>query len=163
MNRIKKEVFISLLCGLSVIVNIVEGLYLNFLPYGLKIGLANIFALIVIKKYGVKEMLVLNVLRLFLSSLLKGSLFSVSFFIALGGMCLSSLTMILLYKKATLSFTSLISAVFHNIGQLLVVMYVYANAQVLVLGPLLILIAVPCGLLTSFIAAEALKRLEHIQ
>ena len=163
MNRIRKEVFIGLLCALSVIVNIVEGIYLNFLPYGLKIGLANIFALIVIKKYGAGEMLILNVLRLFLSSLLKGSLFSTSFFIALGGMCLSSITIILLYKKATLSFMSLVSAVFHNIGQLLVVMYVYASAEIFVLGPLLVLIAVPCGLLTALIAAEALKRLEHLQ
>ncbi|MBR3227389.1 MAG: Gx transporter family protein [Erysipelotrichaceae bacterium] len=162
MNRIRKEVFISLLCAISVIVNIVEGLYFNFLPYGLKIGLANIFALIVIRKYGAGEMIILNVLRLFLSSLLKGSLFSVSFFIAAGGMCLSSIAMILLNKKATLSFTSLVSAVFHNIGQLIVVMYVYASAEILVLGPVLILMAVPCGLLTSFIASKALERLESI-
>ena len=157
--KLRKEVFIGLLCGLSVIVNIVEGLYLDFLPYGLKIGLANIFALIVIKKYGAGEMLTLNFLRLFLSSLLKGNLFSASFFIALSGMCLSSLVMIFLYKKTTLMFTSLMAAVAHNIGQLLVVMYIYAQVRIYVLGPLLILIAVPCGLITAFIANEALKRL----
>ena len=127
----------------------------------MKIGLANIFGLIVLYRYGSKEMFGFNILRVLLASLLKGSLFSVSFFISMTGIILSSAVMIFMYKKATLLFVSLIAAVMHNIGQLTAVMYIYAEVQVFVLGPLLVIIALPCGLLTGFIAKEVLKRLDR--
>ncbi|MBR2578180.1 MAG: Gx transporter family protein [Erysipelotrichaceae bacterium] len=160
MKGIRKEVFIALLCAFAVIVNLFEGAYLSFLPYGLKIGLANIFALIAWKKYGRKEMLLLNFLRVTVAALLKGSLFSLSFFIALGGIALSSLMLLIMNKKAGLMFVSLLCAIMHNIGQLFVVVLIYQDISIAVMLPALLLLGIPCGIFTGFTADLILKRIE---
>lgn len=160
MKPLKKEIFTALLCAFAILLNILEGQLLHFLPYGLKIGLANIFALVVWEKYGRKEVVLLNLLRVVLAALLKGTLFAIPFWISFCGVALATLTLVLLYKKATLLFASLLAAVMHNIGQLLMVMYFYHQANIAVLLPPLVLIAVPCGLLTAWIAAEILKRIQ---
>ena len=160
MKGSKKEVFIALLCAFAIIVNLFEGAFLSFLPYGLKIGLANIFALVAWKKYGKKEMLVLNFLRVIAASLLKGSLFSLSFFIAFGGIVLSSVLLLVMNKKSGLMFVSLLSALMHNIGQLIAVMMIYSAVSVVMLLPLLMLLAVPCGLFTGYVAELICKRIE---
>ena len=160
MNRLKKEVFLALLCAFAILCNILEGQFFHFLPYGLKIGLANIFALVVWKKYGWKEMVFLNLIRVLVSSLLKGTLFATPFWISLSGILLSTFILILAHKKATLFFASLLAAVGHNLGQLLMVMFFYRQANLMILLPILTAIAVPCGLLTAWIAGEILKRIE---
>ena len=161
MKPLKKEIFTALLCAFAILLNILEGQFFHFLPYGLKIGLANIFALVVWRKYGRKEVLLLNLLRVVIASLLKGTLFAIPFWISLSGVALATLTLLLLYKKATLFFASLNAAVVHNCGQLLAVMYFYHQANIAVLLPVLVLIALPCGFLTAWIAAEILKRIGH--
>ncbi|MBR0461157.1 MAG: Gx transporter family protein [Erysipelotrichaceae bacterium] len=160
MKKLRKEVFIALLCTFAVIVNLFEGAYLSFLPYGLKIGLANIFALVAWKKYGKKEMLLLNFLRVTAAALLKGSLFSLSFFIAFGGIVLSSVLLLLMNKKSGLMFVSVLSAIMHDIGQLIVIVLIYGEAGIAVLLPVLLLIAVPCGLFTGFTAELICKRID---
>ncbi|MCR5299282.1 MAG: Gx transporter family protein [Erysipelotrichaceae bacterium] len=159
MKPLKKEIFTALLCAFAILLNILEGQFLHFLPYGLKIGLANIFALVVWDKYGRKEVILLNLLRVVLAALLKGTLFAIPFWISFSGVAMATLTLVLLYKKATLLFASLLAAIMHNFGQLLMVMYFYHQANIAVLLPPLVLIAVPCGLLTAWIASEILKRI----
>ena len=160
MKKVRKEVFIALLCAFAIIVNILEGAYLSFLPYGLKLGLANIFALIVWKKYGIREMLLLNFIRVTTAALLKGSLFSVSFFISFAGITLSCVTMIIMHKKSGLMFASVLSAIMHNIGQLIAVIVIYREISIAVMLPALLLIGIPCGLLTGYAAALILARID---
>ncbi|MBR2577541.1 MAG: Gx transporter family protein [Erysipelotrichaceae bacterium] len=158
MKDTRKEVFIALLCAFAVIANIIEGAYLSFLPYGLKIGLANIFTMVIWLRYERREVFLFNVLRVLISSLIKGSLFSISFFIAFGGIVLSTLALILLHGKSSVLFASICSAIMYNTGQLLAVMFIYHQVNVAVLLPLLILIAIPCGMLTAVLSQIITKR-----
>ena len=56
-----------------------------------RIGLANIMALVALRMLGVKEMLIVNAMRVLIGNLLTGTIFGSVFWISLAGVVLSSL------------------------------------------------------------------------
>ena len=83
-----------------------------------RIGLANIIALVTIQVLGVKEMIIVNVMRVMIGNLMSGRIFGSSFWISFGGVLLSSIVLCIMHKlKASLMFTSVMSSIAHSIGQ----------------------------------------------
>ncbi len=105
MNRkqTKKMVLLANLLAVSIVLNVIESLYLNILPIpGSKIGFANIVTLVVIYLYGVKEGVALTVLRIILVSIITGKFLGPVFYLGLGGAALSITAMALLKKQISL-------------------------------------------------------------
>ena len=148
-----------MLTALAIVINVAENAFLPELPLGIRFGLANIIALIAINLFTYKEMTTVNIMRVVLANLISGTIFGTKFFIAIGGIILSSIALIILKKlKCTIIFSSIISALAHMIGQILVVSFIYGTLNMFLAFPLYIVSAIGTGILTGIIANEVLKR-----
>lgn len=161
MNEsVKHFSYLSLLVALAVVVNLVENIFIPPLQFGIHIGLANVFGLIGLVWFGKKSLLTINIIRWLVASFLRGSFLSISFWVAGSGIMLSTLLLIILFsERYSFLFLSMIAAIAHTMGQLLVIILIYHQANIVVLFPLLLLSSLITGYCTGRVAQEALRRL----
>lgn len=159
--KMKTITELSLLCAVGIVLQIVE----SFLPTswilpGFKIGFANITALFVLEIYGIRSMWLVNLLRVFLASLLQGMLFSVSFWISLSG-AVFSMTMMSLGKKTgwfSLFGISVLGASFHSLGQVLMVTWLYQQYFMQLFLPALLALSIVSGLCIGLLSQLMMRR-----
>ena len=164
MNKTRHFVYLTLLSAMAIVLNMVESIYIGSLAFGIRVGLANIIALVTIRFLGVRDMIIVNLMRVVIGNLLRGLLFGSTFWISLGGVVLSSLVLIVLdYMKASLLFTSVISSIAHSVGQVLVVMTFYRQPMIMTILPYLLAGSVPMGMITGYTAGLMLKRIKPLQ
>ncbi len=164
-KKTRKIVYLALLSALAIVLHTVDHYLSAPLPFGVKLGIANIIALLVIDIYGTKEMFVVNFFRVIVSGLLTGSLMSYPFLMSCGGVLLSSLALALLKKLTQLPMisVSIIAAVFHNIGQIIVISLIISSAAVMPYIFVMLAASIPTGILTGMAAIEILKRIKKDQ
>ncbi len=132
--------------SLALILSYVELLIpINFGIPGMKLGLANLLVVILLYKGCPRDALLLSVIRILLSGLIFGNMFSI--FYSLGGGLLSLAVMVFLKK----------------IGQLLVAMFVVQTYQVGYYLPVLLIAGVITGAVIGILSAEVLKRTQSIR
>lgn len=129
---------------------------------GVKLGLTNIVIVIALYVMGVKEAFLLNAARIVLVGFLFGSLYSIIYSLA-GGM-LSLLVMVLLKKTGRFSVggVSIAGGISHNIGQILVAVFVVETASIAYYLPVLLIAGTITGFLIGIICSEILKRLPKL-
>lgn len=164
-HKNKKDDYLALLSAIAIVLHTIESAIPVPLPVGAKLGLANIISLVVIQLYGAKEMFIVNIFRVLISSLLTGVFMQNPFFISCGGVFLSSLALAIIYKFGILPMvsTSIVSAIFHNIGQVAVVAFIFSFAGMMVYVIPLLITSIPTGILTGLVAIEILKRVKKEQ
>ncbi len=156
--------YLALLSAMAIVLNLVESIYIGPIIGVLRIGLANIVALITIRLLGVKDMIIVNIMRVVIGNLLRGTIFGSTFWISAGGVLLSSLVLILLDRlNSSLMFTSVLMSIAHSVGQVFVVMLFYMQPGIAVLLPYLFLGSIPAGILTGYIAGLVLKRIKSLR
>jgi heptaprenyl diphosphate synthase len=163
----KKMVLLSALTALSIVLNWLENL---FFPWtlapapGVKLGLANVVFLVVLLLAGFTYALTLSVLRVLVIAVFSGTLVTVVFPLSLGG-AVVSLTLINLARffwggRLSLIGLSIIGAVGHNLGQIFVLALIPGFlpqwTTLYLLAPVLILLAIPAGLVTGWVAGQIL-------
>ena len=119
---------------------------------GIKLGLANIVILITLYELGIKEAILVNALRVVLVSLITGTLLSYGFLMSLTGAILSLGVMILfhtLIKKFSIIGVSVLGALFHIIGQIIVAMIFLESIYVLYYLPLIAVTSIITGVLVG--------------
>ena len=159
-----KMVQLTMLLAMSIVLHMVDqSIHLPVPVPGIKLGLANIMGIMALYLFGYKEMIIVNGLRVLLSALLRGSIFSTGFWISMSGVALSTLVVIVLYRllKDSIVVLSVFSSIFHSIGQLFMVSYFYQTWGVFWNLPLTLLLCVPVGILTGIVAQETLKRVRR--
>lgn len=165
-KTIRKITQLSLFLAMGIILNIVESLIpLPISVPGVKLGLANTIGLVILYYYSPKEYAYIGFLRVLVVGLLRTGIFSISFFLSLSGWFLSTLIAIILYycKKFSIFGLSCASAVFHGVGQILVVMIIYDSAGLILYLPILMLSGVISGTLTALVTSLVLNKLDkHI-
>ncbi len=157
----KRIVMLSVLMALGIVLNAMENLFLpwTILPIpGARIGLANIVFLIILLLENFKTAMTLSILRTLILGALTGTLATPVFPLSLGGAVLSMLLMkisrLALGDKLSLIGLSIIGAVGHNLGQLLVLSLLpglFPGISVLYLLPGLMLLAIPAGMITGWV------------
>ena len=158
-SKVRRLTYVTMLSALAIVINLVESYFIPPIQFGIRFGLANIIALITIEILGTKEMIIVNAMRVTIGSLLRGVIFGTTFFLSFGGVLLSTIIIVIMHKiKASLWFTSMMSAIFHSLGQVLVVMFIYRQEAVIAILPLLAVSSIATGILTGFIANECVKR-----
>ena len=160
----KKFTRLSMLLALSVVLNIVENmipLFNGTIP-GVKLGLANIVILFVLYEYSIRDAIFLSITRVFLVSILYSGIFSVSFFLSLSGAILSIIAMSLAKKYTKLSIVgvSIIGSLFHSLGQIIMVAIFIKMISAFNYLPIIILFAIPTGIITGIISKELIKYFE---
>ena len=160
-KRILKLTRLSVLLAMGVILNYIETFFIPtaFIAPGIKLGLANGVGLIVLYYFGDVEFLSIGFLRVLLSGLFTG--FGFAFFIGLSGFVVSALLVIIAKHLWLFSIfgLSMIAAVFHGFGQIVMVTYLYQSIYMLNYLPILMLSGIIAGLFIAWITKEVLERL----
>ena len=114
--------------------------------------------------FGVKEMFIVNIMRVVFASLLRGVLFGTGFWLSITGVMLSCIMTSIAYKRSPMSIygVSVCGSVFHAVGQVIAVTFIYSQFFMQAVLPLLILAGIPTGLLIALIADSVLKRV-HVK
>ena len=164
LNKNRRLTYLALLSAMAIALNLMETAMIPPLFGVFRVGLANIIALITWKILGVREMISVNLMRVLIGSLLSGTFLGSTFWISLGGVCLSILSLLLgNMLKSSVIFTSIMSSIAHSCGQVLVVMNFYKQAMMLTTLPYFILLSVPVGILTGYVASVAIARVKPLQ
>ena len=163
INSIKEKILeISFFTACAGTISVAETLIPKPLPF-LKIGLANIVILILIMNKKNLTALIVILGKTLLSGLIIGTLLMPTTIIALVSGLLSFSVMILLRdNRLGLSWigVSVLSAVVHNMSQLVVVrgVLIYSNS-IFKLTPLMIILGVVSGILTGVLSLELNKKI----
>jgi heptaprenyl diphosphate synthase len=153
----------GLLIAMAMILSYVEAQIPAFFAVpGMKLGLTNVVVLYALYCMGDKSALMINFIRIFLVSMLFGNGISIAYSIA-GGL-LSGLVMIILKKtgKFGIVTVSIAGGVAHNIGQILVAMYLLEVTAIAWYLLILWFTGIVSGLLIGILGGELCKRLRKI-
>lgn len=162
MNRTKRMTTITMLVAISILFHMIESMIPVPVPVpGFKLGLANIVGLIALYLFNGKVMLEINLMRVVVASLLRGTLFATGFWLSLCGVILSSIAMILAYRFSKMSMygVSVAGSTFHAVGQVIAVTWIYQQFFMQAMLPLLILLGIPTGLMMAYIGRAVEKRI----
>ena len=157
----QKTAYLGLFSAVAIILGYVESLIPVFagIP-GIKLGLANLGVLFILKKYSFKEAALVSLVRILVVGFLFGNGSGIMY--SLAGATLSLIVMVLVKKKAGFSHlgVSVAGGVSHNIGQLLVAIPVTHTIGLLYYyAPALMVSGVITGLLIGVLTKEVIKRI----
>lgn len=156
----KKLAILSACTVLALGLSYVESLipFFGGVP-GMKVGLPNLVIFFLLYRMSWKEAAAVSALRMILTFLLFGNLISL-LYSAVGGF-ISILIMTVLSRRTKLSkaTVSIVGAVSHNIGQILVAMILLDTWQIAYYLPVLIIFAVFSGLAIGIISGILIKRI----
>ena len=159
----KKTAFYGMFLALALVAGYVEMLIpINLGVPGAKLGLANIITMLVLYTAGLPAAIGISAMRILLSGLLFGNGFAIVYSAA--GAALSMLVMALLKKTGRFSpvGVSVAGGVFHNVGQILVAMFVLETKTLIYYLPVLILAGLGAGVLIGILSGLLLTRLDPV-
>ena len=153
--KVQKMALLGVLTAAAIVIAILE----SFIPSvgipGVKMGLANIVILIILYELGIWEAAVVNLLRVLVVSLVRGTFLSTGFLMSLTGAALSLGIMILFYlliKKFSIIGVSVIGSLFHVTGQILIAMIFLGTAYIFLYLPVIALSAIITGVFVGIVA-----------
>lgn len=158
-SKTKKIALYGMLIALAFILSYIENLI--SIPIGIpgiKLGLANIVVLIGLYALGVKAAFILSIVRVLLVSLTFGNMSM--FWFSMAGAFLSLIAMICLkqIKGFSMIGVSIAGGVAHNLGQIIVAMYVLGKLIIYQL-PYLLIGGIGMGLVIGIVGAMVWKKL----
>lgn len=158
-NKTRRIVFLSLLLAIAIVVNYLESLIPSIGIPGVRLGLTNIVIMIILYNFSITEATLITILRVFVVGLLRGTLFSIPFFMSLSGAILSILMMAIL-KNAKI-FTeigvSIGGAFMHSVGQIIVAIIAMDSIGLIYYLPVLIMLSVPTGIFVGLVARKIIS------
>ncbi len=159
MSKVRRWSIIAMLLAMAIVLSIVESFIPIWIP-GVKLGLANVIILIMLYEFKSTEAFLVQLLRIFLASLMRGTLFSPQFAMSIAGGLLSFIFMLLFVriKLFTPLGVSAIGAVSHATGQILAAMWLLGTSAVLYYLPFIMLLSLATGIFSGLIADSYLKR-----
>ena len=160
-DRTRRLTTFALLAALAMILSFIESRIPAFVAIpGVKVGLANIAVLFALYRLGIKEAMIISVIRIIAVSLLFGT--PVSAIYSFGGAALSFLVMILLKKFTPASevSVSVAGAVGHNIGQIIVACILLETNVIIYYLPFLLLSGTVAGVVIGIVSALLIKRVK---
>ena len=150
-----KIALMGVLTAGAIIIAILESFIPSIGIPGVKLGLANIVILIILYEIGILEAVIVDLLRVLLVGLLRGTFASMGFLMSVTGAVFSLAVMILLYlliKKFSIIGVSVVGSVFHVFGQILIAIIFLGSGYVLFYLPIIAISAIITGVLVGIVA-----------
>lgn len=148
--------------ALAIVIGILESFLPDLFLPGMKLGLANAVILLILLQSSAIEAFAVSMLRVLLVSLLRGTFLSMGGWMSFAGALLSFMGMVLAYylskKKLSPFFLSILGALLHNVGQILVAIFYLGTSSIAYYLPFLALLSLGTGFLIGFLANELKKR-----
>lgn len=153
---------LALLTAAAVVLGYIEGIITAFapLPPGVKLGLANTVVLYSIYTLDLGCTLILIVLKVILTGFMSGNL-AAAFLYSMAGAVLSLISMLTVRAlgrdSVSIVGVSVVGAVFHNVGQLLVAALILNTPGILFYVFVLMISAVVTGALTGLAGKRVIE------
>ena len=153
--KVQKMALLGVLTAGAIVIAILESFIPSIGIPGVKLGLANIVILIILYELGIVEAIIVNLLRVIVVGLVRGTFLGMGFFMSLTGAVFSLGIMILFYlliKKFSVIGVSVIGSIFHVGGQILIAMIYLGTAYIVLYLPVLAISAIITGVFVGIIA-----------
>lgn len=158
--KVQKMALLGVLTAAAIVIAILE----SFIPSvgipGVKLGLANIVILVILYELGIVEAIIVNLLRVLVVGLVRGTFLSMGFLMSLSGAVLSLTIMIIFYllvKKFSIIGVSVIGSIFHVSGQILIAMLYLGTAYIVLYLPIIAISAIITGVFVGIVAQLIIK------
>lgn len=161
--KTKKIAYLGLLIALAFVFSYIEFLIpVNIGVPGAKLGLANLVIIVALYTLNEKDAFVLSMIRIVLVGFTFANLASMLY--SLAGGILSFLAMVLVKKNGKLSITgvSVIGGVFHNIGQIIMAIWVVKTASLVYYLPVLMISGIVAGVGIGILGGMVTKRIKKL-
>ncbi len=163
-SEVYKVALLSMFLTVSIVVSIIE----SYIPTGIpsvRLGLANVFTIIILYTYGAKDALFVLVLRVFLVGILRGTIATPTFILSASGATLSFMVMYLISKVKYFSIisVSVLGSLAHSVGQIVASIFVMDTAVMIYYFPISIAVSIPAGIITGLLAIKVLKMESFIE
>lgn len=164
-NRIstKKIALCGVLMALAMIFSYIESVIPIPIPVpGIKLGVANIAVITILYVLGVKEAIVINLLRIALTALLFGNVNS--FLFSISGAVLSLTIMIIMKRLDFFSCigVSVCGGVMHNVGQIIAAVFIMGSEAIVLYLPVLIVSGVFTGVVIGVVSGIVAKHVKKV-
>ena len=156
----KKTALGGMLVALAFVFSYIETLIpVNLGIPGAKLGLANLVVMVALYTLGAKEAFALSMVRILLTGFTFSS--AAAMLYSFAGGILSYIVMVLEKKTGRLSVTgvSVLGGIFHNVGQILVAMWVLDTATLIYYLPVLAITGVASGTVIGLLAVMVIRRI----
>lgn len=153
--NVHKIALLGVLTAGAVVIAILESFIPSIGIPGIKLGLANIVILVVLYELGILDAILVNLIRVIVVGLVRGTFLSFGFLMSLTGAALSLLVMIIFYlliRKFSIIGVSVIGALFHVIGQILIAMIYLGTSYVVLYLPVIALSSIITGVFVGIVA-----------
>ena len=164
LGRSSNVATVALLASLALILSYVEAIipYTPGIP-GIKLGIANLVAVVVLYKLSAKYAVMLNVIRIVVAGLLFTGVFGMLY--SLAGATISLIGMILLKKTDLFSITgvSMAGGFLHNMGQLAIAALLINDIRIFYYLPVLMISGTIAGVAIGVAAELVIRRAKFIR
>ena len=153
--KVQKMALLGILTAGAIVIAILESFIPSIGIPGVKLGLANIVILIILYELGVIEAVIVNLLRVLVVGFVRGTFLSMGFLMSITGAVFSLGIMIIFYlliKKFSIIGVSVIGAVFHVFGQILIAMLFLGTAYIVLYLPFIAISAIITGVFVGIVA-----------
>ncbi len=153
--KVQKMALLGVLTAGAIVIAILESFIPSIGIPGVKLGLANIVILVILYELGILEAVIVNILRVIVVGLVRGTFLGMGFLMSLTGAVFSLGIMILFYlliKKFSIIGVSVIGSVFHVAGQILIAMLYLGTAYIVLYLPIIAISAIITGAFVGIIA-----------
>ena len=164
-KKAKKVAFLGVLTAVALVLSYLESLLppLWAAVPGIKMGIPNVVIIFMLYRYGVKEAVIVSLIRVFIVALLFGNVMTLAYSVA---GALLSITLMAICKKIkvfSVVGTSIVGGIAHNLGQILVAIVLFDTVQI---GYYMIVLAITgtiAGVFIGLAGALLLKRFNKIK
>lgn len=161
-SKTKKVALLGIMTSVALILSYIEAILppiWSAVP-GIKMGFPNIVIIFILYRFGVKEAAIVSFIRIFIVALLFGNVMTLAYSCA--GAFLSIVLMAIFKKINAFSVvgTSIVGGVAHNLGQILVAIFLFDTVQIGYYMAVLAVTGTIAGVFIGIAGAFLLKRLE---
>lgn len=151
--KTQKIAMLGLFTAIALTIFMIEAAIPTLVPIpGIKPGLANIVTLFILLRYSERDAALVLVCRIILASVFGGQMVRFLYSICGGVFCLAAMVLMNRFLKGHYIYlTSVVGAVFHNIGQILAAYVILQMKGILVYVPFLMISGVITGLFTGLV------------
>lgn len=151
--KTQKIAMLGLFTTIALTIFMIEAAIPALVPIpGIKPGLANIVTLFILLRYSERDAALVLLCRIILASVFGGQMVSFLYSICGGVFCLAAMVLMNRFLKGQYIYlTSIVGAVFHNIGQILAAYVILQMKGIFVYVPFLMISGVITGLFTGLV------------
>ena len=148
----------AMLIALAMVFSYIESLVPYPIP-GAKMGLTNVVVLVVMYRFSIKDAVFINLIRILLVGITFGNTFSLMYSLAGGLLSLAIMIILKQSKKFSIVIVSIAGGIMHNLGQLMVAMFVLKTKAILSYLPILWVTGILAGICIGILGNIVVKRI----